>query len=157
MPKGKGENMRSQLIKRMSMLLTVGLALVTGAVSANGQSRTIVAQVPFDFIVGGQTLPAGRYTVNPAKDDRTELLIQNSEAGKSLFQLTNSTGPIGKDMHARLVFHRYGGTYFLAEVWESASHTGRRVLPSKQERSMRRELAAKQTKHEVIEVAAKTQ
>jgi hypothetical protein len=44
--------------------------------------------------------------------------------------------------HARLVFHRYGERYFLAEVWNGADPTGRQLLKSQEERAIESELAS---------------
>jgi hypothetical protein len=62
---------------------------------------------------------------------------------------------------ARLVFHRYGERYFLAEVWNGADRAGRQLLKSQEERAIEREFAsissndatAKNT-YERVEVAA---
>jgi hypothetical protein len=42
---------------------------------------------------------------------------------------------------ARLIFHRYGQQYFLAEVWNGMDNFGRRLLKSQEERKLQVELA----------------
>jgi hypothetical protein len=56
---------------------------------------------------------------------------------------------------SRLVFHRYGQTYFLAEVWREGDSGGRKLCQSKKERAMKRELGAlAQSKYETVELVA---
>jgi hypothetical protein len=154
--------MSSRILKNFTMLaLVVGLALATALVSANAQSTSIVrANIPFDFIVGDKTLPAGKYTVNSAASDGQALNIRTS-GGKSLaLVLTHYAAERSQKRIARMVFHRYGQQYFLAEVWSGASH-GRQLMQSKRERNLRQELASNELKsdsvkssYEVVEIAA---
>jgi hypothetical protein len=154
--------MSSRILKNFTMLaLVVGLALATALVSANAQSTSIVrANIPFDFIVGDKTLPAGKYTVNSAASDGQALSIRTS-GGKSLaLVLTHYAAERSQKRIARMVFHRYGQQYFLAEVWSGASH-GRQLMQSKRERNLRQELASNELKsdsvrssYEVVEIAA---
>ena len=153
--------MSSRILKNFTMLaLVVGVALATTLVSANAQSTSIVrANIPFDFIVGDKTLPAGKYTVNSAASDGQALNIRTS-GGKSLaLVLTHDAAERSQKRIARMVFHRYGQQYFLAEVWSGASH-GRQLMQSKRERNLRQELASNESKsdsvrssYEVVEVA----
>jgi len=47
----------------------------------------------------------------------------------------------GKSQQAKLVFHRYGQRYFLAEVWSGAGEPGRQLTKSQQERAIEKENA----------------
>jgi hypothetical protein len=151
--------MKKQMVKSLTMLtLIVTVALATAVVSANAQSVKVKAEIPFEFIVGDQTLPAGSYAVRPATNSGIALMIQNSEASISTVRLTNTITPKKKNLRARLVFHRYGQNYFLSEVWEGGESTGRQLRESKQERAMRRELAAvAQNAYETVEIVATLQ
>jgi hypothetical protein len=62
---------------------------------------------------------------------------------------------------ARLVFHRYGNTYFLSQVWMAGSSVGRELRKMRQERAIERELIAIAPKsdlnkpvYEVVEIVA---
>jgi hypothetical protein len=162
-PKGREEQqMSSRILKNFTMLaLVVGLALATTLVSANAQSKSVVrADIPFDFIVGNKTLPAGKYMVNSATSDGQALNIRRRE-GKSLaLVLTHEATEQSNKRIARMVFHRYGDQYFLAEVWSGDSY-GRQLMESKIERNLRQELASNRPKsgsvtasYEIVEVAA---
>ena len=129
--------MRKQLTKGFAMLMLVmALAFVTAVVSANGQSQQSRATVPFDFIVGDKTLPAGDYSVQSINSAGDALRIGNAAANQAAVRLT-----IQLDANAncsKLVFHRYGQHYFLAEVWTDGGQ-GRQLMKSRQERAIEKE------------------
>ena len=130
--------MRKQLTKGFAMfMLVMALAFATAVVSANGQSRAAKASVPFDFIVGDTTLASGNYAVDALTAGGECLRISNMQAKASVARLTIPLN--GKSEHGKLVFHRYGQRYFLAEVWTDGGFQGRQVMKSKQERAIEKE------------------
>ena len=130
--------MAKQIIKGMTMLLLVmAVAFATAVVSANAQSRHQVAKIPFEFIVGDKTLAAADYRINTVGE---ALAIRNADATNSVIRLANTIAPKERKS-ARLVFHRYGNTYFLSEVWEGGDRIGARLVESRQERAARREVS----------------
>lgn len=151
--------MTNQIVKRFTMLtLVVGLMLAGAVVSANAQANAnrVTADIPFDFIVGDKILPAGKYTVNTTASNRQGLRISNS-AGKSLAMIFSlAIAEKTEERTARMVFHRYGQQYFLAEVW-SGDDYGSQLVKCKRERNVRRELAsndAKSGSYQIVEVVA---
>ncbi|MGH9933368.1 MAG: hypothetical protein ACREA9_29640 [Pyrinomonadaceae bacterium] len=148
--------MKKEILKGLTMvMLTVVLALVSAVASANAQSSNrVVASIPFEFVVGGQTMPAGEY-VATASTQNGALRILSADAKSSAIRLTNSIEPQRNKTNARLVFHRYGERYFLAEVWSGSDSAGCQLLKSRQERATERELASISTRFETIEVLAK--
>lgn len=156
----KEQEMSNQIFKSLTMLtLVVGLTLAAAVVSANGQSTStlVTADIPFDFIVGDQTLPSGKYIVRSASDDGKALKISSRDGESSVVRLTNVADEKTKRRMARMVFHRYGQQYFLAEVWTGDTY-GRQLLKCKRERHLRQELASNGSKseatYEVVEVVA---
>ena len=154
--------MKKEILKGFTMLaLIITLALATAVVSANAQSKTIVANVPFDFVVGSQAMPSGTYITNPATSDGRALVIKSADAKNAVIRLANTIQRNGSTTNARLVFHRYGDRYFLAEVWNGGDSTGLELLKSRQERALQHELASispksepGQSLYEIVEVAA---
>jgi hypothetical protein len=148
---------KKELLKGFTMLaLTVALGLATATASNAQSSNRIVADIPFEFTVGDQSLPSGQYAVRAANSQGNALIVQSNDAKSSAMQLTNSIRPNKPKTQARLVFHRYGERYFLAEVWSGSDSTGRQLMKSRQERAIERELASKlaQGSYETIEVLA---
>ena len=158
--------MKREFLKGFTMLvLVVTLALTLAVVSANGQSTAnrVVANVPFEFSVGYKTLPAGDYSVRSIISTGNGLLIQSTDGKISALRLSEATRPIKEKPKARLVFHRYGQRYFLAEVWNGVDNSGRQLTKSQEERAIASELmlaSAKENAHatndlyEIVEVVA---
>ncbi|MEP6636432.1 MAG: hypothetical protein ABJB97_06875 [Acidobacteriota bacterium] len=132
--------MKKEFIKGLSMLmLIVGLAFVTAIATANGQtSHRLVTDIPFQFVVGDKALPAGRYEVRQLTMGGQVLAIADPSTKISIVRLTNQISANKSNTQARLVFHRYGERYFLAEVWDGES-PGKRLQSSRQERAIERE------------------
>ncbi len=106
-------------------------------------------------------MPSGQYAVKTANSQGNVLMIQSNDAKSSAMRFTNPIEQNKNKTHARLVFHRYGQRYFLAEVWSGSDNTGRQLLKSRQERAIERELASTRSKsqqaqssYETIEVLA---
>jgi hypothetical protein len=106
-------------------------------------SQSIRGNVPFSFRVGDTVLPAGQYVVRPLSSGSAALQIQSSEAkGKSIMCLANSA-TANSAQKSKLVFHRYGDTYFLSQVWPgNGLSTGSQFRPSKAERAIANQMAA---------------
>lgn len=153
--------MSKQIVNRLTMLtLVLGLALASTVVTANGQlsSQLVTADIPFDFIVADQTFSSGKYTVRKATNEGKVLSISSVDGKSSIRRLSNSAVDTNEGGKARMVFHRYGQQYFLAEVW-SGDKYGRQLIESKMEGHLRREqekLASNGSKsnYEIVEVVA---
>lgn len=99
---------------RVLVLVVVALSVV----AAQAQSNVMLkGTVPFSFTVGDHKLPAGTYVVNSLGG---EIESWYEDSGRGLFIIRSL--PMGKPgtlATNKLVFHRYGDQYFLAEVWNS--------------------------------------
>ena len=154
--------MTKQILKVAAMLMLIAGLTAASAAIANGQStKRLVVQVPFDFNVGDRVVPAGQYDVIIPSNTGGALRILNHNGEAQRMILSRSAERRGDKMIAKLVFHRYGSTYFLAQAWMSGDSTGCEISKTKQERALERELgkiAAYQgdTKplYEVVEVIA---
>ena len=71
--------MRRQILKGMTtLMIAAALVLVAGVATANGQSgNKLVAQVPFEFIVGDQILASGEYNVRTVTNAGDTLMINS--------------------------------------------------------------------------------
>jgi hypothetical protein len=156
--------MKKGLLKGFTMLtLIVVIALVSAVATANAQtSNKVVANIPFEFSVGYKSLPAGEYIVQTIASANDAVLVQSADGKSSALRLTESTADKrNKSSHARLVFHRYGERYFLAQTWGGADRPGRQLLKSQEERALQQELASiaakggsAPTAYEIVEVVA---
>jgi len=149
--------MKRQIAKGLAMLMvTLALAAASAAV-ADGQSRgRLTAHVPFDFVVGDQTLRSGEYRVGAIDSSGDSIALRNS-AGDSVVRLSAARERKDRVKTAKLVFHRYGSTYFLSQIWMAGEATGRELNKSNGERAIQRELkniASNRVVYEVVEVVA---
>ncbi len=143
-------------MKKFFSLVVVGSLLTLVAATAQAQlpGTAIRASIPFDFIIEGRTLPAGRYEIRRVSDESVGLLIRNvyDKHDKAMFE----TEPVylrtmpSKDV---LVFNRYGDTYFLSEVETASEQTAREAYPSRKERHMRQQMAKNQVEPQTVTVA----
>jgi hypothetical protein len=154
--------MTKQVLKVAAMLMLIAGLTAGSAAVANGKTtKRLVVQVPFDFNVGDEVVPAGQYDVIIPSITGGALWILNHDGDAQRMILVRSAERRGDKMIAKLVFHRYGSTYFLAQAWMSGDSTGCELSKTKQERALERELgkiAANQgdTKplYEVVEIIA---
>lgn len=124
-----------------AFMLVGFICAATFAAQAQTAHR-IVIKVPFDFIVGKKSLPAGTYTIKQlTRDNDKVLLVQSADARTTQVVATNPVEKHAASELAQLDFHRYGDTYFLFRVWTPGMQTGRELPPSQSERVITREFA----------------
>src|SRR6266487_6508063 len=99
--------MKKQALKNFTMF---SLLLMVTAISAAAQSeRSKVTNIPFSFIVGEKTLPAGEYTVEPNRRDYGNIwLVQSRDGRTSALFITMSVQASETQEKTKLVFHKYG-------------------------------------------------
>ena len=106
--------------------------LFTAAVFAQTRSgkQFMKVNVPFAFGVQDQSLPAGQYLVFTVTPQRSIRIV--SANGKHS-AIVNTLPNYAKEpsSNSRLLFHRYGNEYFLAEVWTAGEDVARNPLSSK--------------------------
>ena len=157
--------MKKGLLKGFTMLMAIvviALASVVATAKANAQtSNKVVANIPFEFSVGYKTMPAGEYIVQTITSANDAVLVQSADGKSSALRLTEATTNKKNKSQARLVFHRYGERYFLAQMWVGDSNAGRQLLKSQEERALEQELASiaakgesAPTAYEIVEVVA---
>ena len=120
--------MKRQLLR---MVCVLALVLVGGACA---QTISMKTDIPFDFIVNGGTLPAGQYVVESfGASSSPVLLVHNVKFGQAEVVPSNPTESLEASEKTKLVFHRYGNQYFLAQIWIAGQRFGRELPNSKRE------------------------
>ena len=96
------------------LILTSLCGLVVGA---RAETRPeVIVTIPYAFVAGGRTLPAGRYTVNRLSDDRRSgLSIVSYEQRSGVFVLTTQFENQPAD-DAKVRFERVGDMYYLSSI-----------------------------------------
>jgi len=107
-----GESMNKYARILFATVLILGLS---GAAKAESQDG-IVVTLPFKFVVGGKTLPAGTYTMRNVSDVPSGLLIiTNHDTSKSVFVLPYVSESASTDK-PELEFRRGGEDHFLSTI-----------------------------------------
>jgi len=111
----------------------LGLGLLLAVSAARAQQAGVKANIPFEFVVGNQVLPAGEYLMVPEGSTHQVVRIRSDE-GKSLaLSLTNTCTAARPSNTTKLVFHIMGGRYFLSQIWTQGYDQGRQLPKSKSE------------------------
>ena len=110
--------------------------------------------IPFDFIVNGKTFPAGNYEIRRISDSPEGLIIQNANEKRdhAMFE-TEPVETMKIPNTSEIVFHRYGDSYFLAEVLTGGEETGQELAPTRTERRLRSEMASNRAEPETVALA----
>jgi hypothetical protein len=106
------------------------IALFTVAASPSSAAE-ISANVPFSFSVNGADLPPGVYTLSTGGTQGTVLVRGATGAA---FAIGNRLEDRRQD-DCKLVFHKYGDTYILRQVWTGGG-TGRELPRTQRERDL---------------------
>jgi len=109
-------------------------ALTASAAFAQSSTR-VQANVPFDFIVGNRTLPAGEYKVMSQGPAPGTVMIQAADGKGAVILLALPLYSVVERHGGKLVFHRYSDTYFLSEIW-GPGNEGRRIRTTSREREL---------------------
>jgi len=122
-------------MKRQALMIltTLSFLVMLTATSVYAQTSTgLMANIPFEFVIGNRAFPAGEYTFTNRFTNVIQ--IQSLDRGESMFVLT---GPAkGKKTRNELGFNRYGDKYFLSRLWTEGDDAGRAVRMSSSEREL---------------------
>ena len=124
-------------MKNIRTIVAVSLLFAaTTAVFAQMENRTLMkVHVPFAFAVDNQTLPAGEYLVISVTPERTIRLT--SADGKHTLTVNDLPNYAGtQSPSSRLVFHKYGNEYFLAQVWTAGDNVARNPFVSQRQKEI---------------------
>ena len=140
--------MTTKIINTLSglvLLLAVAAPLHAGSIL----NHEMTVSVPFGFIAGDKSLPAGDYSVqvNPERGS----VVLHQEGQRPLILLTNQRESTNTPPRGKLVFKRYGANFFLSEVWNQDNATGQALTPSAAEK----EMAHKKQPEQILVVQAR--
>jgi len=130
--------MTKQITSHLKLVgLMISFVLVAGSTAAYGQgSKSQVADIPFQFQVGNETLPAGQYSVAANSSTGETLRISSRSTNNTVFRLSSPLTRLDTASKGKLVFHQIGSEYFLAEVWSAGYANGRQLAKSGRERAL---------------------
>jgi hypothetical protein len=134
---------------KRNLLGSIAVAVAAIAFSSPAvlaQHGATKVDVPFAFQLGKSSLPAGTYLVN--SNDGILLTVSEQSTGQKLFamgqhEIENTA------REPRLVFHKYGDKYFLADIW-SSSKDGLKLHVTRQEQEYRASANQAQPEQDVL-------
>ena len=122
--------MKSKVVS-LVVLLVLSLYPSVGHAQTTHHSALTV-KVPFEFVVGNQTFPAGTYRFRsllnsvPGKDTMEYLMVSSTDRPLYRVIITDVVGS-EEPNNPRVAFTRSGGRAFLSEVWEPGKQAGCRL------------------------------
>ena len=124
-------------MRTRALVMAGVLALAAMATTRVVQAQeTLRANIPFDFVAGNTSLPAGEYLVEASGPTHTLLLIDRKDAISSAFINTNAAVSAVPQSESKLVFNRFGDRYFLSQVWTAGYSTGRQLMKTAREKEI---------------------
>jgi hypothetical protein len=122
------------VMKRIAAFALYVAAALIATGSALAQEHAVNATVPFSFTVNGNLLPAGNYTIGSDSTRSNVLSIRNRRDKVNIWAL-GMINPNNGGKTGNLLFHQYGGRYFLSEIQYPHSTSKVRFPASKAEKS----------------------
>ena len=96
------------------------LAFIVSFAGSARADDVMNVKVPFEFVVGNRSFPAGLYEVGTVTLGSGVFAIRGADNTLASVAMTipaNGRDPVGS--RPALVFHRYENTYRLSQIWES--------------------------------------
>src|SRR6185503_12196795 len=142
--------MRNKVLSSIAML---SLFFVLAVAGVQAQRPTgVEVNLPFDFTAGKATLKAGRYNIRKLGGNGNVISILNEDGKRVIVDAPLTVGSRDAKGGARLVFNRYGDSYFLTQIWLT-SEIGQQLFPTKAETKVRDLQLSKGLKFERVEVS----
>lgn len=139
-------------MKRITAIALLAIANFAMAGTSFAQSNGVQATVPFDFTVGTKLLPPGTYTIQKKSINANVILIESHDKPIATFYLVNPDGnrsPNG----GKLLFHKYGGQYFLSEILCDQADMNVELPTSKREKRAQLQQATLQSSSQTVVAA----
>src|SRR5262245_53727561 len=103
------ETMKKQILNAAITLSVITALSIAGFA---GLDRSGEANIPFDFMIGGEKLSAGKYTIETGAALNT-VMVRNWKTKRAVGAIMHAL-EVPDGSQPRLVFRRYGDQYFLA-------------------------------------------
>ena len=132
--------------------LMLALAFLAAAQFVRAQ-EPVLASIPFAFTAGDTALPAGEYRVEKVRQGSAVVVIRSTHGSPAIMVMTSPAASNGPQEKTKLIFHRYGNHYFLAQVWSAGSDRGRELPKSAKEKEQA--LAAHNAAPEQVTIVAR--
>jgi len=114
----------------------VGLLTVAFSMGVQAQILDARAEVPFDFWLGQQLMPAGGYSVSHLGSGAVLLQGEKDHKAAAAMFLAKSISRKDTQADGKLEFIRYGNVYFLSKIWNPRQREGYGIPKSIREKKL---------------------
>lgn len=116
-------------MNRINRMLCIAIALTAATAAAYAQSSAKF-NVPFGFQAGHKAMPAGTYRIDTSNENK----IVWVSGTRHTVALASYVLPSDNASLPRMVFHRYGNEFFLAQIW--TGEAGSVMAPTAREKEL---------------------
>src|ERR1700758_4412825 len=114
----KGKRMKTYLLRIMLPVLAFAALALTAKAQDSDQ---LTVTIPYEFVVGNKTLPAGTYRLNHVSDLSDSALVLSSFENRTGVVVLPSVWESARAGKAGLIFEHLDGQYFLTRI-DTAEH-----------------------------------
>ena len=117
------------MLKQSVRAVILFFSLITSVVIVNAQStHRFKVDVPFQFILNGQTLPAGNYVIERTDAAKPNIMtLKRADGGVVRVIITQRVETDKPSTESSLVFIRREGKHYLFQVWNVGAMNGNQV------------------------------
>jgi hypothetical protein len=123
---------------KRQFLVSIAIAVfaITFTTNADAQTaRTVRANVKFDFQIGDRVYPPGTYWIESISRQSDNILKIRSVGEVNEQQIITVNHSIARERQTpKLVFEKYGETYFLTQIFLESGDWGYSIRPSRGQR-----------------------
>lgn len=129
--------------RQFLILIAIAVFATTVTTHASGQTtKTTRSNVKFDFQIGDHAYPAGEYQIESISGVSDNILLIRSvgDPNNNCIIVANHSNAF-KMQAPKLVFLKYGGSYFLTRIFLESGQGGYSIRPSRRQREREKDLA----------------
>jgi hypothetical protein len=129
---------------KRQFLLLLAIAVFATALTTNASAqttKTLRANVKFDFQIGDRIYPAGEYRIDSISPDRILQIRSVGDANRTQLIFANHSNA-GKGQTPKLVFQKTGDRYFLSQIFLN-SEWAYSINPARRQRESEKNLASR--------------
>ena len=127
-----------------STIVTTGIIILIFGIHCSGQTtKRLIADIPFEFNVGKEKLPMGRYEFEPANGHaHPGALVVRSASGtaRRSWIVPASAGASGQSAEIAVMFLRYGTVHYLSRVNLDSGSLALTIRQTAEERELAKRL-----------------
>jgi hypothetical protein len=116
------------MLKQSVRAVVLFLSFLTSVASVNAQStQRFKVDVPFQFVLNGQTLTAGKYVIERTDPAKPNIVTLKRDGGILRVIITQRVERDNPSTASSLIFIRREGKHYLFQIWNVGAMNGNQV------------------------------